>query len=887
MSKNKATILLLTTIIVMATTGMVSGNPDAMSKNTTWNVIAGGQTKDMAIQGMAFYPGIIIINVGDTIKWSIGGNFHTISFLSGQTPPPDGSPASLSPSGGSEYSGTGFVSSGILPPGGNYSLKFTEPGIFSYQCLVHSGMQGIVIVQPSGSKYPFTQEEYNIQGRIDLQKDIDVGRDLANKVKQMVTSSPGPDSTTMWKIFIDIPSPEMVNVDINQIDSSVNGKATLSMPSPVDLNVKIDITGLEPNSLDSANIRIGTCKMPGSTVFPLGNMTADSKGSATFMTDINVPPGFGIMNRGWIVSIEKGDEQVACGEVVKHDAAYMRFTPGTLTINQGDNVMWTQLNPMEIHTVSFLAANQVPPEFLLPGFIINPEAAGPSGVDGYNGTGFYNSGILFPGASYNLTFIEPGNFEYMCLIHDEMKMLGEINVLPPGGSISGTKINDVNGNGMNDAGEKGLQGWEIELRGIGVETKDIKKETVTDAEGFYRFDNLPAGMYLVKEKLKEGYVPTSSPVRLITLVRGENSLDNNFFNRPVQSLIPTMPAAADRYNQVNLVSDVSGLAQITDPNLVNSWGIAHPPSGPWWVADNGMGVSTLYNGTGVPFPPGNPLIVTIPPPAGGSGPSTPTGIVFNGGSDFEVAPGKPAAFIFVTEDGTISAWNRTVDSNNATLKVDNSPGAVYKGATIAKKDNMNVLYVANFRGGTVDVFDTNFNKVTLAAGAFTDKRIPSGFAPFNVQNIEGKIFVSFAQQDAQKHDNTNGPGLGFVDIFDPDGKLLMRLKHGNWMDAPWGITLAPSDFGKFGEHLLVGNFGSGQIAAFDPENGNFNGFLKGLDGKPISIEGLWGLGFGNGANAGPVNNLFFAAGINDEQHGLFGAIKPVSHEDENEDGNSE
>ncbi len=889
MSKNKATILLLTTIIVIATIGMASGNPETISKNTTWNVIAGGQTKDMAIQGMAFYPGIIIVNVGDTIKWSIGGNFHTISFLSGQTPPPAGSPESLAPSGSSEYNGTGFVSSGILPPGGNYSLKFTEPGIFSYRCLVHPGMQGIVIVQPAGSNYPFTQKEYDIQGEIDLQKDIDVGKDLANKVKHMVTSSPGPDSTTMWKIFIDIPLPEMVNVNIKQINSSVNGKATLNMPNPIDLNVKINVTGLEPNSVDSANIKIGTCKMPGSTVFSLGDIIADSGGSATFMTDISVPPGSGIMNRGWIVSIDKGGEPVACGDVVKHDAAYMRFTPGTLTINQGDNVMWTQLNPMEIHTVSFLAANQIPPEFELPGFIINPEAAGPSGVDGYNGTGYYNSGILIPGASYNLTFIGPGNFKYMCLIHDEMKMMGEINVLSPGGSISGTKFNDVNGNGINDQGEKGLSGWKIRLIGIvgtGMETKVLKKETTTNADGFYIFDNLPPGNYNVMEELQGRFVPVVSPVKNIMLTNGEISENNNFFNRPVSSLIPTVPAIADRYRQTNLVSDVSGLAQITDPNLVNSWGIVHPPMGPWWVADNGMGVSTLYNGTGIPFPIGNPLIVIIPPPQDGSGPSTPTGIVFNGGPDFEVIPGKPAAFIFVTEDGTISAWNRTVDPNNATLKVDNSPGAVYKGATIAKKDNMNVLYVANFRGGTVDVFDTNFNKVTLAAGAFTDKRIPSGFAPFNVQNIEGKIFVSFAQQDSQKHDNTNGPGLGFVDVFDPDGNLLMRLKHGNWMDAPWGITLAPSDFGKFSEHLLVGNFGSGQIAAFDPENGNFNGFLKGLDGKPISIEGLWGLGFGNGANAGPVNTLFFAAGINDEQHGLFGTIKPVSHEDENEDGNS-
>jgi plastocyanin len=323
--------------------------------------------------------------------------------------------------------------------------------------------------------------------------------------------------------------------------------------------------------------------MPGSTVFSLGNIKADSSGKASFMTDINVSPGFGIMNRGWIVSIDNNGETVACGKVVKHDAAYMRFTPGTLKINQGDNVMWTQLDAMEIHTVSFLAAGQTSPDLLLPGYIINPEIAAPSGVDGYNGSGFYNSGILIPGATYNLTFTEPGDFKYQCLIHDEMNMLGEIVVRPP-------------------------------------------------------------------------------------KVRG-----------------------SDNYRQTNLVSEVAGLAQITDANLVNSWGIAHPPTGSWWVADNGMGVSTLYNGTGVPFPVGSPLVVTIPP-----GGSTPTGIVFNSLPEFNVTPGNPARFIFVTEDGTIAAWNSTVDPTNATLKVNNSPGAVYKGATIARNGNADFLYVANF-----------------------------------------------------------------------------------------------------------------------------------------------------------------------------------------------
>lgn len=426
----KYAILFLATIIIAATIGIASANPDT----TTWNVVVGGQTQDMAIQGMAFYPGIITVNVGDTIQWNIGGNFHTISFLSGQTPPPDGSPLQLAPSGGSEYDGTGFISSGILPTGGEYSLKFTEPGIFSYRCLIHPGMQGIVIVQPSGSQYPYTQKEYDIKGKADLFRDIDVGRLLVIKTENSVTSSPGPDDTTIWKAFIDIPLPEMVKVNIKQIEHShAKGRATLEMIDPTDLNVKMNVDGLEPNSVHPTNIKIGTCDTPGSIVYPLGNIAVDSNGEASLTTDINVPPPSGIMNRGWIVSVDKGlsdTEPVACGDVVKHDAAYMRFTPTELTINQGDSVTWTQLNPMEIHTVSFLAAGQIPPEFVLPGFIINPIAAGPSGVDGYSGTGFYNSGILIPGATYSLTFKEPGDFTYLCLIHDEMNMIGHIKVKP-------------------------------------------------------------------------------------------------------------------------------------------------------------------------------------------------------------------------------------------------------------------------------------------------------------------------------------------------------------------------------------------------------------------------------------------------------------------------
>ncbi len=338
--------------------------------------------------------------------------------------------------------------------------------------------------------------------------------------------------------------------------------------------------------------------------------------------------------------------------------------------------------------------------------------------------------------------------------------------------------------------------------------------------------------------------------------------------------------SAQHYQQINLVSDVAGLAATQDPNLVNPWGLTASGTSPWWVADNGTGVSTLYNGAGQKLS----LVVTVPPPLGSPPPSTPTGIVFNGSSDFQVGPNQPARFIFVTEDGTISGWNPGANPTNAILKVSNAGSAIYKGATLAQANGANYLYVANFFNGSVDVFDKNYVQVPVPPGAFTDPNLPDGFAPFNVQNISGNVFVTFAKQSDNKHDEVDGPGLGFVDAFDSNGVLLQRLRSGHWMNAPWGVALAPAGFGKLSGKLLVGQFGSGEIASFDPINGNFQGLLRGLHGQPLEIEGLWALRFGNGANAGPLNTLFFTAGIDGEQHGLFGTITPIHEKDDDTDG---
>lgn len=353
-------------------------------------------------------------------------------------------------------------------------------------------------------------------------------------------------------------------------------------------------------------------------------------------------------------------------------------------------------------------------------------------------------------------------------------------------------------------------------------------------------------------------------------------------------------AVSPFYLQTNLVSNIphvfnniSGVAATTDANLVNSWGIARSPTGPWWVNDNGTGVATVYNGLGVPFPVGAPLIVTIPLPTvpGTATSSTPTGIVFNNFSGFNVTAGDAttsAHFIFVTEDGTISAWNT---GTAATLKVNNptfvaGTGPVYKGAALATTGTRNLLYAANFRG-TVDVFDSNFALVTLpvtATGApFTVPAPhigpPVDYHPFNVMNIGGKLFVTYALLNTLTGlDDVPGQGHGFVEVFNPDGSFVMSLDNGLWFNSPWGIAQAPADFGKFSNKLLVGNFGSGQIAAFNPVTGIFVGLLRDSFDDPIVINGLWGLGFGNGGTAGPTNTLFFAAGLNDESDGLFGTL---------------
>ncbi|HEY1160011.1 MAG TPA: TIGR03118 family protein [Terracidiphilus sp.] len=344
------------------------------------------------------------------------------------------------------------------------------------------------------------------------------------------------------------------------------------------------------------------------------------------------------------------------------------------------------------------------------------------------------------------------------------------------------------------------------------------------------------------------------------------------------------PLPTNEYLVTNLTTNLSTGAPNTDPNLVNPWGISRSSGSPWWVSDNGAGLATLYTGTGSAVS----LVVTIPPAQAGNM-GSPTGTIFNGTTEFAVAPGKPAAFLFVTEDGTVSGWNPGVMPTTAVIAVNESgKGASFKGLTSAVVNLHNypdqtLLYVADFTRGKVEVFDAAFHQVHDVEDRINDSSdVPEGYGPFNVQNLGGNIYVSYAKRGSGI-DEQDGAGLGRVRVFTPEGHLLMRLEHGSFLNAPWGMAIAPSDFGPYSHDILVGNFGSGWIAAFDPITGRFMDFLRDMNGNVITIPGLWGISPGNDGKAGNATSLYFTAGGADEASGTFGTITAL----ENQQGNAQ
>jgi uncharacterized protein (TIGR03118 family) len=379
------------------------------------------------------------------------------------------------------------------------------------------------------------------------------------------------------------------------------------------------------------------------------------------------------------------------------------------------------------------------------------------------------------------------------------------------------------------------------------------------------------------------------------------------------------------YTQTNLVSNESGVAPVTDPQLINPWGISRGSGSPWWVSDKATGFSTLYNGAGAK----QSLIVTIPPadPTNKNTPTgTPTGTIFNGSqTDFLLAPGKPTIFLFSTIDGTIAGWNPTVavaqgaapPSTHAVTVVKTTDGSSYTGLTSVFIDGKRFLYAANFTKGRVDVYDNAFQPVKLSKdpsdedssdhkrsdedssdhngqfseNAFFDESLPRPYVPFNVQAIGNDIVVTYVVHQEGSPFETDGPGLGFVDIYSSTGRLLRRLEHGDWLNAPWGVALAPLDFGRFSHDLLIGQFAgggetqsSGFIAAYDLATGKFDGLLQDASGKPLAINGIWSLSPGNvspansDAAAAPAAEVYFTAGPNHGSGGLFGHLTAVSTE---------
>ncbi|PTY03235.1 TIGR03118 family protein [Opitutaceae bacterium EW11] len=327
-------------------------------------------------------------------------------------------------------------------------------------------------------------------------------------------------------------------------------------------------------------------------------------------------------------------------------------------------------------------------------------------------------------------------------------------------------------------------------------------------------------------------------------------------------LVSTDLHAGFVFQETDLVSDIAGRAAVTDPNLVNPWGISRNPTGPWWVSNGATGTSTLYNGnTGTPVP----LVVSIPNPSGGM--AAPTGQVFNGGSGFNAD-----RFIFASEDGLISGWRGSLGSTAETLFNRSDVGAIYKGVAIGTVGADTYLYAADFHNNRIDAFSSS--GMSSLTGNFMDPTLPSGYGVFNVQNIGNQLYVTYAQQDANAEDDVAGAGLGFVSVFTLNGDFVRRFASNGPLNAPWGVAMAPAGFGDFGGNLIVGNFGDGLLNVFDT-SGNFVDSLRGWNGDPLAIDGLWGIGFGNNGAAGPSDDLFFAAGLDDETHGLFGRLTAV------------
>lgn len=450
------------------------------------------------------------------------------------------------------------------------------------------------------------------------------------------------------------------------------------------------------------------------------------------------------------------------------------------------------------------------------------------------------------------TFTVAGTFPYHCIPHVSFGMVGTVIVLPPPNVAPTLSVSSPAGGAVY------LPGTAVSLTATAADTDGQVTNVQVILDG-NTIGNLTSPPYTLPfPDLALG--SHSATVRAFDNAGAVTSVSNIVFNL----------AAHSAYRQTNLVSDLPGVAAHVDPQLKNPWAIAVNPTGPFWISDNHTGLSTLYNTAGEL----QALVVTIPPAQGANPPSAPTGMIFNNTKDFVLTNGKPANFIFSGEDGTITAWN---GGTNAELKADlHTDSAILKGLAIGSVNGSNFLYAPDFHNGVVRVFDSTY-AVANWAGAFQDPNIPAGFAPFGIQNVNGSLVVAYAKQDADREDDDQGPGNGYVDVFATDGTLIRRLASNGVLNSPWGIVKAPKGFGIFSEKLLIGNFGDGLIHAFDFDTGAWAGTVSDESGTPLRNPGLWGIMFGNGGRGGSLAHLYFTAGIPGdgklEDHGLLGGIE--------------
>lgn len=838
--------------------------------------MASGMTTNVVFQNFSFTPQTVSIQVGDTIVWTNAGGLHTVTG--------DGADP--------------FCGSNAIPV--SCSETFTNPGTFPYHCQFHAafGMVGTVIVNSSSTNPP---PDTN---RIVDPIPVEIPKGAAKiELQPIATGLTAP----IGMAVPDDGSDRMFVYDqVGLVYVIQNGKL---LPTPL-LDVRDRVVPLKPR-YDERGL-IGLALHTNFAQHPLVyTYTSESNGPAA---DFPIAMPTGSTNdhqqviAEWRIDSTNSNlvDLTTRREILRldkpqfnHNGGTMRFGPdGFLYFGVGDGGGADDQGPG--HSPG--GNGQDTTKIL--GKINRIDVDGRSSANGQYAVPTNNPFVGQAGylpEIYAYGFRNPYSFSFDSQTGDlylgdvGQNDVEEIDKVVKGGNFGwsvkeGGFYFDPNGtnNGFvtsvpvrnvppglidpiaqydHDEGSAIIGGYVY--RGTAVPVLSGKYVT-----GDLAYTNLGRLFYLEGTNLTEFIIGTNDrPLGMYLkgfgqdaagelYVLGSTNIGPSGTAGQVLKIVPLLQGA---FVQRNLVSDQPGQADQVDTNLVNAWGLAFSSTSPFWISDNHSGLSTLYNSTGGVLT----LVVTIPTPPGGTGPAAPTGVIFNNTTNFPVG-GKPARFIFATEDGTIAAWN---SGTNAVLEADRSAaGAVYKGLAQAS----NLLYAANFNAGTIDMFDANFAPV-VRAGAFVDPNMPTNYAPFDIEAVNNQLYVTYAQQDSAKHDDVSGPGHGFVDIYDLSGNFVKRLISGGPLNSPWGMAMAPATFGAFPGALLIGNFGDGRINAFDPTSGAPLGALTDVAGTPIQISGLWALKFGNGAQAGDQNVLYFTAGPASEQHGLFGSLAPADY----------